>query len=220
MDTDADRVRRKTPLKSSMSSGNLYAGLKKSVSFSTVDIREYERTLGNHPDVHRGPPVTFDWNYEQAGSVPLVDYEELKDKPRSKAEMRMTASMRESLLRDCGIPRSELAAALRDISRIKKHRIQTATTGRESAQEVLESAIRKWKRWIKGTSSQGEQEELWQKAKQWALQSGSLDNSRHPADPAKESAPDQGDSTISTSGRNSHSEQQEVLNKEEVGIFF
>ena len=65
------------PIKSSKSTGNLY-GMKKNVSFSTVNIREYERTLGNHPDVAGGPPITFDWDYQEAGSLPVEQYEDRK----------------------------------------------------------------------------------------------------------------------------------------------
>ena len=46
------------------------------VSFGDIQVREFERIVGDHPDVSdRGPPLSIGWAYYQHDSIPLDDYE-------------------------------------------------------------------------------------------------------------------------------------------------
>ena len=38
----------------------------KSVTFTTVEVREYGRCLGDNPSVSRGAPLSIDWSYKPA----------------------------------------------------------------------------------------------------------------------------------------------------------
>ena len=51
------------------------------VSFSNVEIREYDRCLGNNPtSYHDGPSLSIDWNYKCRPAITLDEYEQIKDK--------------------------------------------------------------------------------------------------------------------------------------------
>mmetsp|Transcript_2888 Transcript_2888/g.4135 ORF Transcript_2888/g.4135 Transcript_2888/m.4135 type:complete len:260 (+) Transcript_2888:203-982(+) len=53
----------------SVSSGNL------SVSFSAVEIREYEIQMGDNPSVSSGPPLTIAWDYFNEAKIDIDVYE-------------------------------------------------------------------------------------------------------------------------------------------------
>ena len=49
------------------------------VSFTTVEIREYARCLGNNPTMyHDGPSLSIDWTYECKRTISLDEYEHNK----------------------------------------------------------------------------------------------------------------------------------------------
>ena len=41
----------------------------KRVSFSTVEVREYSLTIGEHPSCKDGLPITLDWHYNEESTV-------------------------------------------------------------------------------------------------------------------------------------------------------
>lgn len=82
---------------------NLHVPNKKSVSFSRIDIREYERTIGTHTDID-GLPLTNDWVYDERDSIAVDDYENARS-PRKPVEgLLLSADERRLILmRDCGM---------------------------------------------------------------------------------------------------------------------
>jgi len=52
-------------------SGNM----KRSVSFSAVNVREYDRTIGDNPSCRSGPPLSLDWSYTKATTKNLDEFE-------------------------------------------------------------------------------------------------------------------------------------------------
>lgn len=207
---DSSKSRRRT----TSASASAGTGIKRNVSFGTLNIREYERTLGDHPDVTSGPPLALGWEYrEVATGIQLVEYEdffaqqqqqhleqqmqhnlqvsqvikgEIPPPPavpqvprrRSFQELRMPASQRRSILfQECGVSRAELQDAMREITKIKNSRLQSRAmpANARAASEVLESAVRKFKRLtFRKISSQAEQTKLWKKAKEWALERAAM----------------------------------------------
>lgn len=81
----------------------LHVPPKKSVSFSRIDIREYERTIGTHTDID-GLPLTSDWAYDERDSIAVDDYENARS-PRKPVEgLLLSADERRLILmRDCGM---------------------------------------------------------------------------------------------------------------------
>lgn len=81
--SDADQaagpIRRKS-LDSSGSGNKMH----RSVSFHSVDIREYDRTIGDNPSCRSGPPLSLDWSYSKKYETPksLDEYEKEREPER------------------------------------------------------------------------------------------------------------------------------------------
>mmetsp|Transcript_25804 Transcript_25804/g.36789 ORF Transcript_25804/g.36789 Transcript_25804/m.36789 type:complete len:403 (-) Transcript_25804:138-1346(-) len=137
----------------------------KAVTFSHVDLREYERVPGDNPCVRGGVPLSIGWRHVQHNPICLDNYESGKGHPRDKIEMMVPASVRRSMLRDeFGASIHELNAAMKSVNISKRQRAHTiASEDTEVFEEVLESAKRKFKRVVgKAVSSKKQAEELWE----------------------------------------------------------
>lgn len=157
------------PLKSCMSAPNLSgmaSSMKRNVSFHKIEIREYERTLGDHPSVSSGPPISLDWKVSAEHSFCVEEYEKGKT-PRTRAEMIIPKSVRELMLKEhWDVSRNEMNAVTREVNLTKRNRRATArsTTATEKRQEKLENASRKMKRIIKLGKNKDERK-LWKDVK-------------------------------------------------------
>mmetsp|Transcript_16650 Transcript_16650/g.24925 ORF Transcript_16650/g.24925 Transcript_16650/m.24925 type:complete len:289 (-) Transcript_16650:155-1021(-) len=132
------------------------------VSFQQVQIREYNRTIGDNPSCMAGIPISLDWSHSSESKIPLNDYEKLKGMKRSKSSMRMPAKVRESLLKNnLGYSDEELAQAKKEIKQIQRSRsVNDVTSPFWRVGHVATSGIRKLKRSLGGnkTSPQTEHE--------------------------------------------------------------
>ena len=160
--TSQTRVSSSTQRSSGSSSGTRF---KSNITFSNVDVREYERIAGDNPCVRGGVPLSIGWANIQHESIPLDEYENAKGPPRDKIEMIVPASVRRSMLRDefkVSVP--DLNAAMKSVNICKKQRANTlASEHLEVFQEVIEVAKRKFKRMVgKAVSTRKQAEELWQ----------------------------------------------------------
>lgn len=143
----------------------------KRCSFSSVDIREHERVAGDNPCVTSGVPLSIGWGYLQHEPISLDDYEEHKGPARDKIEMMVPAKVRRSMLRDeFGVSIPEINASMKEVNITKKQRRHTvATENMEGWVEVAQSAKRKFKRFMKKTSTAKEEEKIWDEARKSAM---------------------------------------------------
>jgi hypothetical protein len=95
---------------------------RRSVDFSTIEVRTYPIIMGDNPSVSSGPPFTIDWDHQDAEEIDLADYEKLKPEKRTREQILLPARLRESWLRSQGYARSEIALVGKEIDRIKKGR--------------------------------------------------------------------------------------------------
>lgn len=139
--------------------------------FSCVDIREHERIAGDNPCVTKGVPLSIGWGYYQHSSIELEEYEFNRGPPRDKIEMMVPPSIRHQILRDeFGVSTADINASIKEANITKKQRKSTlGTEPLEGWLEAAESTKRKFKRFVKGTSTAKEEEKIWARAQQNAL---------------------------------------------------
>ena len=89
------------------------------VSFSNLQIREYDVNLGDNPSCRVGPPISLGWKYSQKQDVSL---DKIMDTKRSnKCKPRLDAHTRCELLLNAGYSKSEIVHTVQEI---KSHRQQ------------------------------------------------------------------------------------------------
>ena len=144
----------------------LSAPVKRTISFSNVHIREHERIAGDNPCVTSGVPLSIGWGSVQHPPIDLDRYEKSKGPSRDKIEMMVPAAIRKEMLRDeFGVSIKELNAAIKDVNITKRNRRSTvAGEHMEGWGEGIESAKRKFGRFLKKTTKEQEQQKLWEQA--------------------------------------------------------
>ena len=132
---------------------------KRTISFTNLEIREYDLTIGDNPSVSYGPPVQLSWQYSQGETRDLEDYESQKmlDRSRGRRSRRvenMSWAKREAMLKRQGFSQDDIQAKVKEVNKVKQGRSVTralVVTGR--TEEALESAGRKLKRFFGGSNS-------------------------------------------------------------------
>ncbi|KAL7518507.1 hypothetical protein ACHAWX_003327 [Stephanocyclus meneghinianus] len=154
------------------STGNTSArSIKRTVSFSCVNIREHERIAGDNPCVTSGVPLSIGWRSIQHPAIDLDLYEKNKGPSRDKIEMMVPADIRKDILRtEFGVSTRELNEAIKVVNISKRQRRHTvAVEHLEGWGEVLQSAKRKFGRLVKGTTTKKEENKLWDQAHKAAM---------------------------------------------------
>ena len=123
--------------------------MKRNVSFSSLEIRQYNVTLGDAPCSNA---ISLDWKYDPTATEQhnIDQYEQYRtdEAPRRvRSELVMTPAHRKYLLmREAGFSRHEINAAMKEARRVAKQREQTARyvrRGYQPYEEMLERTKRK-----------------------------------------------------------------------------
>lgn len=99
-----------------------------SVSFSTIEIRHYDRILGDNPSCSCGPPLSIGWDHDESSTIvdTVDDYEYSRTtRRRGHKELTIPRSERQKLLLKLGYSRKEITQTVRTIVKLKKKRRQT-----------------------------------------------------------------------------------------------
>jgi hypothetical protein len=125
------------------------------VVFHEVLIRNYEQTIGDNPSVSYGPPISLDWEYEEAVPITLDEYEKNRGPRRNTRQMMLNYYNRKNLLTwRCGATEEEMKAAEKEGNKIKSQRsITKAFLPAQKFEEVFQSVRRKTKRMGGGSRS-------------------------------------------------------------------
>jgi len=102
---------------------------KKRVGFSQITISVHGVLLGDNPSVSCGPPLSIDWECFETARFGVDEYERVQPPTarRTRAELRIPASVRELWLRRSGeYARSELVDSVREVRRVQRQRANTA----------------------------------------------------------------------------------------------
>ena len=128
------------------------AGNNNTVSFSAIKIRHYKQTIGDHPSVSYGPPISLDWKYSEKSLVDVSDYEENRQGTRRKnlKDMQMNYYSRKDTLIQLGHTKEDIKSASKDANKTQRQRAFTkALLPLCKVEEVMQSAKRKMKRAVK-----------------------------------------------------------------------
>jgi len=105
------------------------------VSFDSIEIREYERVVGDNPSCSKGPPISIGWECMVCRLYRINDYEKhIRGPRRTKKEFHLAADKRTHLLIDVW-ERSEddIRKARREATYIQYCRAKTAFSGSRAA---------------------------------------------------------------------------------------
>ena len=119
------------------------------VRFDVVQIREYERIVGDHPDTRVGVPISLGWKFYEQPSQDITKYE--ADRPPKKQNLRMSSITRKNLLQTVfDISEEEIRNGEVEVQRIKKLREKSNKQSNVAAktESAMKNIRRKFKRAI------------------------------------------------------------------------
>lgn len=121
------------------------------VGFSTIEIREYNQTIGDNPSVSYGPPISLDWEYNVLETITLEHYEAHRAPRRSLRQMCLNYYTRRNVLTfKFGYSEQEVKAASKLADKSKRERAVTKYfLPYAKVEDFVTSAGRKAKRGFK-----------------------------------------------------------------------
>ena len=129
------------------------SSFKKSVTFSFVQVREYNRVVGDHPDVRIGPPISLGWEYNIQLDQSVDDYEASRP-DRRKRYLRLSSISRKNLLINVfGFTEHDIAVAEKEASKAHKQREQS--NSQSKASRKVEGAVQSAGRRLRKSFSRG-----------------------------------------------------------------
>jgi len=72
---------------------------KSKIQFSTIEVREFNRTLGVNPACRDGPPMTLDWDFVDKESISIDEYEANRLPRRSHRHLFLSMFVRRNIMR-------------------------------------------------------------------------------------------------------------------------
>ena len=118
-----------------------------SVRFDSVQMREFDLTLGDNPSVSRGVPIALDWNYNPKPIVQTLEEYELDRRPRrDKNDLALPPARRAHLLhQEWGVSIRDLRQTVAETDHIRNQRWQSATQKpiQYKRDEILETTKRR-----------------------------------------------------------------------------
>lgn len=121
---------------------------KRNVSFGSLEIRAYDVTLGDAVTPHA---ISLDWKYDPSATKQHdIDEYELQrtdsNPRRSKLDFHMPPLHRQYILmREAGLTRREIHAAMVEAKRVAKYRVRNAR-GPQKYEEMVEKTRRKFEK--------------------------------------------------------------------------
>ena len=97
--------------------------IKRNVSFSHLQVREYDITLGDNPSVSSGLPISLDWNYNPHERVASIEAFESVRIRRNSSELVLSDRQRDGLLNSrADISFTDVNMVLQDVAAARLER--------------------------------------------------------------------------------------------------
>jgi len=141
----------KSVLRRKLSQAPLPPQIDRNVSFTRLEIKEFNMTLGNHPSAVTGPPVMLDAKPTREHVIDMESYEKARQPRRTRKQLKLTFEARRGILEnDRGFTVSQVKEAWSEALMIRKQRQETRqrTPQQQLWDEVYESAVRKANRLV------------------------------------------------------------------------
>jgi hypothetical protein len=116
---------------------------KKRVTFHTIEIIELPMSLGNHPDVSGGPPLTTEWTAQKRTILNIDFFEAYRPARESARGLIISKAHREQLLLEHGFSWDDIQEAANTAATIKKERQETRKAKLVSVKAKKERHARK-----------------------------------------------------------------------------
>jgi hypothetical protein len=104
------------------------AKIRRNVSFHSVNVREYDRTVGDNPSCRSGPPLSLDWSYSKKYEKNLEEYEleRSEDRVNNMRKLHMNKYKRRNLLAfHWGHSDDEMKEARKSTKKMQRQRSMT-----------------------------------------------------------------------------------------------
>uniref|UniRef100_A0A7S3P1A5 Uncharacterized protein n=1 Tax=Amphora coffeiformis TaxID=265554 RepID=A0A7S3P1A5_9STRA len=120
---------------------------RNNVSFTDIEIRDYNMTLGDHPSCSYGTPVSLDWEYTQSQPINLDNYERHRPERRARQQLHMDSFRRQEIARQAGFSRGDIRKTHKNVTKARRQRATTLSRlPLMPLEDMVESATRKLKR--------------------------------------------------------------------------
>jgi|Transcript_17781 hypothetical protein len=119
------------------------------VRFSEIQIREYDRIIGDHPECTVGPALALGWDYEAKEVVSLDSYEATRPPRRKLGHLALTSITRKNMMMNrFGFTEEEIKKGGKGNKRIRNQREASRhmSPRRERTQVMAETATKTLKR--------------------------------------------------------------------------
>jgi len=101
-------------------------GRTNTIRFSTIEVREFNCTLGDNPTCSRDPPISLEWDYAVSELISLDEYEAKRIPRRSRRELCISKRTRRKIVSSqLGYAKEEVEMVESSITRIQKKRLKT-----------------------------------------------------------------------------------------------
>ena len=121
---------------------SLGVGVRRSVGFDTIEIREHAVILGCNPGAAAGAPLTISWESLSSSIQRIDDYEAERPQRRPLVALRKSREERSTILIDEGFSSDELRCAEEHADAIRRSRLESALE-RSDLQAMLQKSRRK-----------------------------------------------------------------------------
>ena len=111
---------------------------RKQVTFGIVQVREFQRIPGSHPDCLDGPSLSISWRFVQKDDVKVATFEQRRDQHGVKLQPLNAATRHFILHHVFDVPREKLKRSEKLARRV---RLQRQATYREWKREAKDSKM-------------------------------------------------------------------------------